>query len=204
MDLLAGALADWTRSAEGKKALKYTAVSVISTAFSQAAFILVFGFHVFGARGSAIFATCMGTIPSYYLNRNWAWGKSGRSHLLKEVLPFWSLALVGLVFSTWAVDYTHTHISGIHNNVEHTAILAAAYLGAFGTLWFAKFLIFNRFLFIDHHAPKDERDAVRFRRRDPETATPQEAARAASTSARGGQRPPASNAVRPSRSASTP
>lgn len=156
MDLSAGAIIDWSRSSEGRKAIKYTAVSVISTAFSQAAFILVYGvFSVFGPRGSSIFATCMGTIPSYYLNRNWAWGKSGRSHLMKEVVPFWGLALVGLVFSTWAVDFTHSHVAGIHNHAEHTAILAAAYLGSFGALWFAKFLIFNRFLFIDHDAPKD-------------------------------------------------
>ena len=205
VDLFSGALADWTRSSEGKKALKYTAVSVISTVFSQAAFILVYGFHAFGARGSAIFATCMGTIPSYYLNRNWAWGKSGRSHLVKEVLPFWGLALVGLVFSTWAVDFTHTHITGIRSNVEHTAILAAAYLGAFGTLWILKFLIFNRFLFIDHHVPKEERDAAWLRRRDAEmAASAQPPASAPTTSARTGQRPPRSNGVRPSRRASTP
>lgn len=215
MDLVPGALGEWARSSEGKKALKYTAVSVISTAFSQAAFILVYGFHAFGARGSAIFATCMGTIPSYYLNRNWAWGKSGRSHLVKEVLPFWGLALVGLVFSTWAVDFTHTHITGIRSNVEHTAILAAAYLGAFGTLWILKFLIFNRFLFIDHHLPREERDPAWLRRRDadpgdPGSADPEMAASsqamtsAPSTSPRGGQRPPRSNGVRPSRRASTP
>jgi putative flippase GtrA len=207
VDLLPGALADWSRSDEGRKAIKYTAVSVISTAVSQAALILVYGFHVFGARGSAIFATCVGTVPSYYLNRNWAWGKSGRSHLVKEVLPFWSLAVVGLVFSTWAVDFTHSHISGITSNVEHTAILAAAYLGAFGTLWVAKFLIFNRFLFIDHHLPKEERDASWIRRRDPDAemaASPQAPASAPSTSPRGGQRPPRSNGVRPTRRASTP
>lgn len=208
MDLVPGALLDWTRSSEGKKAIKYTAVSVISTAFSQAAFILVYGvFSVFGARGSAIFATCMGTIPSYYLNRNWAWGKSGRSHLVKEVLPFWFLAIVGLVFSTWAVDFTHTHTAGIHNHVEHTAILAAAYLGSFGTLWFAKFLIFNRFLFVDHHVPREERDSASLDRRDrdPEmAASAQDAATPPMTSARGGQRPPRSNGVRPSRRASTP
>ena len=155
MDSTPGALVDWTRSEEGKKALKYTAVSVISTGFSQAAFILVYGvFAVFGARGSAIFATCIGAVPSYYLNRSWAWGKSGRSHMVKEVLPFWALAIIGLVFSTWAVDFTHSHTRAVSGHVEHTAILTAAYLGSFGTLWIAKFLIFNRFLFIDHHAAK--------------------------------------------------
>ena len=152
MNLTPSAIADWSRSDEGRKALKYTAVSVISTGFSQAAFILVFGvFSWFGPRGSSIFATCVGSVPSYYLNRRWAWGKSGRSHMTKEVLPFWALALVGLVYSTWAVDFTHSHTSGVTSHAAHTVILAAAYLGSFGTLWVAKFLIFNRFLFIDHH-----------------------------------------------------
>ncbi|HEX2117654.1 MAG TPA: hypothetical protein VHF91_00595, partial [Acidimicrobiales bacterium] len=42
----------------------------------------------------------------YYLNRKWAWGKKGKSHLMKEIVPFWSLALLGLIFSTWAAKFT--------------------------------------------------------------------------------------------------
>ena len=110
MNLSPTTLLDWGRSDEGRKKVRYTLVSVISVAVSQFAFIMVFGvFQLWGARGSSIFATCVGSVPSYYLNRNWAWGKSGRSHVWREVVPFWVLAFVGLVFSTWSADFAHTH-----------------------------------------------------------------------------------------------
>lgn len=150
----AGAMA-WARSAEGQTAIKYTATSVISTVASQAAFILVYGvFALFSSRGSSIFSSIVGTIPSYYLNRNWAWGKSGKSHFWREVAPFWILAVIGLVFSTWGVDFTKTHTTEVHSHTLRTIELAGAYLGSFGILWIGKFIIFNKFLFIDHSRPK--------------------------------------------------
>lgn len=149
---LSAAVRDWRERGELVKAVKYTAVSVVSVAVSQLAFVIVYGVARWGPRASAIFATCVGTVPSYYLNRNWAWGKSGRSHLWREVVPFWALAFLGLVFSTWAADFAHTHTVslGAHHHIIHTAVVAAAYLGAFGVLWIGKFIIFNRWLFIDH------------------------------------------------------
>jgi putative flippase GtrA len=146
------AVLEWSRTDAGRKAIKYTTVSVISTVISQLTFVLVYGvWEIWGSRGSAIFANFAGAIPSYYLNRNWAWGKSGRSHVWREVAPFWALFVVGLVFSTWSADFAHSHTHGIHNHVLHTAVVTGAYLGAFGVLWIGKFLIFNRYMFIDHH-----------------------------------------------------
>lgn len=147
----------WLRSDEGLKAVKYTATSVISTITSQAAFILVYGIlGLLTSRGSSIVASVAGTVPSYWLNRNWAWGKSGRSHFWREVAPFWIIAAIGLVFSTWGVDFTKTHTAGIHDHTLRTIELAGAYLGSFGLLWVFKFIVFNRFLFVDHGAnPED-------------------------------------------------
>ena len=156
MNLSPAALRDWGRSAEGRKAVRYSLVSVISVAVSQAAFVVAFGvFQLWGARGSSIFATCVGAVPSYYLNRNWAWGRSGRSHIWREVVPFWALALIGLVFSTWAADYAHTHTRGIHSHVLHVAVVSACYLGSFGVLWVGKFIAFNRLLFAERPARDD-------------------------------------------------
>lgn len=150
MNLSPAALRDWGRSSEGRKAIKYTLVSVVSVAVSQTAFVLAYGvFAVFGARGSSIFATCVGAVPSYYLNRNWAWGKSGRSHIWREVVPFWVIALIGLVFSTWSADFAHTHTTGIHSHVAKVAVVSACYLGSYGVLWVGKFIVFNRVLFAD-------------------------------------------------------
>ncbi|MDQ1438232.1 MAG: hypothetical protein QOK43_1861 [Acidimicrobiaceae bacterium] len=139
--------------------MRYTLVSVVSVAVSQAAFIGVFGLLRWTARSSAIFATTVGTIPSYYLNRNWAWGKSGRSHLWRELVPFWVIAFIGLAFSTWSSDTAETYVE--HHPMSHlakTGLVTGAFFGAFAVLWVGKFIIFNKLLFV----VKDEdlRDAL--------------------------------------------
>ena len=48
-------------------------------------------------------------MPAYYLNRAWVWGKRGKSHLTKEVVPFWAFAFSGLVLSTIIVALIVPH-----------------------------------------------------------------------------------------------
>jgi len=131
---------------------RYSMVSVVSTVVSFATLGLVFGvLHLWSEVPSAIFANSVATVPSYYLNRRWVWGKSGRSHLFKEVLPFWATSFVGLVLATiaasYARDFSDTH--QLHH-FGRTVVLQGANLGAFGLLWVGKFLVFNR-LFRHHH-----------------------------------------------------
>jgi putative flippase GtrA len=137
----------------GKRMFRYTMVSVISTAFSLGLLALVFGIlHLWSEVPSAIFANAVATVPSYYLNRKWAWGKSGKSHLVKEVLPFWAASFAGLVLSTfaaaWARDFSRDH--QLHHFAA-TVVVMAASLTAYGLLWIGKFLIFNQ-LFRHVHA----------------------------------------------------
>src|SRR5271154_3838502 len=97
---LADRLWAWLHTREGRKIFRYSMVSVISTAVSFSTLFIVFGvLRLWGEVPSAIFANGVATIPSYWLNRNWAWGKSGRSHLMKEVVPFWALAAIGIGFA---------------------------------------------------------------------------------------------------------
>jgi len=98
----------------GTRMFRYTMVSVITTAFSLGLLALVYGvLHLWSEVPSAIFANAVATAPSYYLNRKSAWGKSGKSHLSKEVLPFWAASCAGLVLSTfaaaWARDFSRNH-----------------------------------------------------------------------------------------------
>jgi putative flippase GtrA len=152
-------LFDRVRTPTGRKALKYTAVSVISVAVSQLAFVFAFGLLHWTARSSAIFATAVGSVPSYFLNRNWVWAKSGRSHLWKEIVPFWVIAFIGMVFSTWSADtaenYVHRHE---FSHLAETAIVTGAFFGAFALLWVGKFVIFNKLLFVTKD--DDLRDAL--------------------------------------------
>jgi GtrA-like protein len=55
-------------------------------------------------RPANVIACAVAAVPSFHLNRSWAWGRRGRSRLLREVAPFWALAFLGLAFSTWAAD----------------------------------------------------------------------------------------------------
>jgi putative flippase GtrA len=159
MDLSRQALLDRARSPLGKKLLKYSAVSVISVIVNVTLFVFAFYVVRWEPAVANIFAVGLSAIPSYYLNRAWAWGKRGRSHLLKEVLPFWGLAFLGLAVSTGAV-----HLVG--NNTEHfkrgiqTLILGATQIGAFGVLWVGKFIIFNELLFKHHPEVLEDEPAL--------------------------------------------
>ena len=39
----------------------------------------------------------LSAIPAYLLSRYWVWQKRGKNHFWREVVPFWSLAFVGLL-----------------------------------------------------------------------------------------------------------
>ena len=152
-------LLDRVRTPTGRKALKYTAVSVISVAVSQMAFVFAFGLLHWTARSSAIFATAVGSIPSYFLNRNWVWAKSGRSHLWREIVPFWVIAFIGMVFSTFSADTAEGYVERHeYSHLVETAIVTGAFFGAFALLWVAKFVIFNKLLFVTKD--EDLRDAL--------------------------------------------
>lgn len=144
----------WSRTDEGRKWVRYSMVSVVSVVVSQILLLLAFGALHLSARSANIWAVCLSAIPSYYLNRSWAWGKKGRSHLLKEVLPFWTMALIGLAFSTWAADFAESHAHSVTtSHLATTLIVMTASLGAFGVLWIAKFVILNKLMFGSH--PQD-------------------------------------------------
>ncbi|MEW6152691.1 MAG: GtrA family protein [Actinomycetota bacterium] len=141
----------WSRTTEGRKWVRYSMVSVISVVISQILLFIAFGLLKWPARTANVWAVCLSAVPSYYLNRAWAWGKRGRSRLFKEVVPFWAMALLGLAFSTIAADLAETWAAGVTtSHLLTTMIVMASSLGAFGVLWVAKFIVLNKLLFANH------------------------------------------------------
>ena len=134
------------------KLFKYSAVSVISTLVSQVTLLLTFGtFRLMSEVPANLLANVLATVPSYTLNRRWVWGKGGKSHLWREVVPFWVLAFVGLAVSSVAVWLA----GGVarHHHLGHgsTAVLVnGANLLSFAVLWVGKFIIYNKLF---HMAP---------------------------------------------------
>jgi putative flippase GtrA len=137
----------WLHTHEGRKLFRYTMVSVISTVVSLSVIALVFGvFHLWASEvWSTVFGNAVATIPSYWLNRRWAWGKTGRSHMMKEIVPFWSMAALGIAFSIIGAGVAH-HI-GVSHDLTHTELTAVVLLAnviSFGIFWVAKLVVFNK------------------------------------------------------------
>jgi putative flippase GtrA len=121
-------------------------VSVGTTLLSAAVLVaLAMGAGV--PAGSAnVIAVCCGIAPSYFANRHWVWGRSGRSDLLREIAPFWLLSLAGLVASTLFVAFVASAVSTWSTSARALA-LPLANLSVFGALWLVQFALLDRLLF---------------------------------------------------------
>jgi putative flippase GtrA len=138
---------------------RYTMVSVIAVGVTFVVLGITVGLLKWPAFWANITATSVATVPSYELNRKWAWGKHGKSHLWKEVVPFWVLSFIGLAFSTWSAVLAESFAKHHHlTHFWHTVVVEAAVVGSFGILWVGKFIIFNKFLFVHH--PQDLEPAL--------------------------------------------
>ncbi len=145
-----------------RKLVKYSMVSAISIVVSQIVQLTTF-FLTHNGVLSSIVAVAFGTVPNYELNRRWTWRKNGPSHLWREIVPFWVMSFIGLVFSTVCVYTAEQWAEGRGFSKAHTAfLLNLASLAAFGLLWIGKFLIINHLLFHrDHHAvSSDDEDDI--------------------------------------------
>jgi putative flippase GtrA len=145
---------DWLHTHEGRKIFRYTMVSVISTAVSTIVIVLVYGVaKLWTEVPSTIFGNAVATFPSYWLNRQWAWGKSGRSHFMKEVVPFWVMAALGIAFSILGAALAHR--IGVHYNLQRhhhlelTVLVLVANVVSFAVFWVVKLLVFNRLFKIE-------------------------------------------------------
>jgi len=135
---------------EGVKVLRYTLVSVISAVTSLVLLTIVFGvLRLWSEVVSTLFANVMAGIPSYFLNRQWVWGKSGRSHIWREIVPFWVMSITGIGFALYAASLAQAFANAHHlQHFARTVLVIGANVAAFSILWLLKFLILNR-LFVE-------------------------------------------------------
>lgn len=148
----------WARGHQGRKLIRFTAVSVVSTTVSVVVIALVYGLKIIkGEVEATLVGNIIGAIPSYSLNRRWTWGKSGPSHLRKELLPFWIMAVLGIAFSIIGASYAKHLVHAHHwSHLFNTGIVDTANLASFAVFWVLKLIVFNR---IFHVHEIDEIDA---------------------------------------------
>lgn len=128
------------RADSGRRAMRYSAVSVVSVGVTQIAILVFHGLLDWTATAANFGAVSVASVPAYLLNRAWVWGKRGDHHLTREVLPFWGMALLGLLFSTLLVAV-------VDDWSDSSLAVMGANIAAFGLLWVAKFVVLDEVLF---------------------------------------------------------
>lgn len=152
---------DLLQTATGRKLLRYGVASVVNVVVAQLVLAWAFGVLHWTAREAAVLAAVVAAGPAYWLARNWVWGRSGRSHLVKEVLPFWGMALLGLALTTWVAGVAESVGSDVTDSrLGQTMILMGAIFAISGVIWAVRFVVLNGVLFADRSVGELEAPAV--------------------------------------------
>jgi putative flippase GtrA len=160
VNLTPSALYAHARSDAGRRAIRYVATSGIGVVLTQA--LLTVFLHVLHWRSgvSNVLAVSIVSIPAFLLNKYWVWGKRGRAHVRREVLPFWLFTIAGLALSTLAVVLVanatkNPDVESLKNG--NKIAVQFANLAGFGILWVLKYLFLDKIMFgPHHHTPYDE------------------------------------------------
>lgn len=127
-----------------RRLVKFGAVSAIAVAISQSTLFVTFGLLHWEARPANLTAFVLSTIPSFELNRRWTWRQAGRMHFRRELLPFWVLAIIGLLASDLAIRFAASATEELTSRAVRTLVLMGASLGTYGVLWVVKFALLDR------------------------------------------------------------
>ncbi len=119
----------------------------VGTTLLSAAVLVVLALGLGVPAGSAnVVAVLCGVGPSYFANRNWVWGRSGRGNIVSEVLPFWALSGGRLVVSTVAVSTVGSAAANWSTTARAIAF-PVANLSTFAALWLVQFALLDQVLF---------------------------------------------------------
>lgn len=116
---------------------RYLIVSLVNVVNHQ--LLLQLAVNVFGWSGgwANAFAAATAALPAYWMARRWVWSVDGRSSLRHEVLPFWGLALAGLVVSSATAE-------AADRAFESPLMISVGSIIGYTIVWIAKFVLLNR------------------------------------------------------------
>lgn len=118
-------------------AARYGAVSLVNVINHQVLLNLANTGWGWSGGWSNVFAAVSAAIPGYLLSRKWVWKVRGAHSFREEIVPFWTLALIGLVLSTALAESADRILgSGIW-------VAMGSLLGYF-IVWVLKFVILDR------------------------------------------------------------
>jgi putative flippase GtrA len=136
------------------KLFRYVTGSVVATVCSEVAFVLLYGVLGAGTTWSSTLSWLAGAVPNFWLNRNWAWQRTGRPSLRREVLPYAVIVVLTLVLATLT-----THVADVwlhHREVSDSArvvLVAAVFLSVYVVVFVLRFVLLERLFGRPQHDP---------------------------------------------------
>lgn len=122
-----------------EKIIRYCGVSVVNVLVGQG--ILAFCLLVLDLSGvlSQFIAASLSAIPAYILSRRWVWKQRGKDSFRTEVLPFWTMAIIGLLFAV-------ASIAIMERFTDHPIVIMLTSLGAYGVVWVGKYFVLDKIM----------------------------------------------------------
>jgi putative flippase GtrA len=139
-----------TQSPLRARMTRYTLGSIVAAATSAVVFAALYVMGV-GTTACSIVAFIAGAIPNWILNRRWAWQQTGRPPA-KQVITYVMVSALVLLSTSWATGVTNTWVNHHHVDNHHglrLLIVTAAYVVVTVVLFFAKFAIYEFWVFSD-------------------------------------------------------
>ena len=133
--------------------MRYAGVSMIVVPLTQVLLVVFYRVVELPATAANALAVAIAAFPAYFMSRRWVWRKFAGHSVSREVIPFWTMNLLGLLLSTlfaWLVGLIS----------DSTVLLVAANVLAFGILWLAKFMLCEMWLFAVPDDGSEDNDAV--------------------------------------------
>jgi putative flippase GtrA len=135
--------------------LRYGAGSLVAMGCSE--IVLIGSYDALGAgpQTAAVLAWVAGAVPNYVLNKLWAWRGDGvarveRDARRRELALYWTITLLTAAAAIAATSGMDDWIKGsVTGRGAQSLLLAAAYLFAYGVVFVAKFVLFDRWVFAD-------------------------------------------------------
>lgn len=157
VNLTPSALLAHSRTEAGRRAIRYASTSVIGVGLTQALLLLFQAPMGIPPVQANLLAVSIVAIPAFMLNKYWVWGKRGRAHMRREVLPFWLFTVAGWALSTLCVYLVVDATKTAANPHGNKLAVQLANIAGFGVLWILKYVFLDKIMFgAHHHTPYDE------------------------------------------------
>lgn len=124
---------------------RYLAGSVVATLCSEAAFVLLYGPADLGTTPSSLLGWLAGAIPNYWLNRRWAWGRTGPVSVRRELVPYVAIIVVTLVLAVVATGAADHLVGSLDlSDRQRWAVVGGTFLGVYGAVFVLRFALLDR------------------------------------------------------------